>query len=332
MTTIESGGEAMVWVSRGVTKGRRVRAIIAAALVGVAALAVGCSALRLGYGQAPTLAYYWIDGYVDVTDEQAPRVREAIERWFEWHRRTQLADYAALLAKAQRELAQPVTAPQMCAWRDEVLRRSDALLDQAAAQAAPLVPTLSTEQLRNIERRLARNGQKLRDELAPADRDERAKAVFKRNLERYENLYGRLDDAQRERLRQLLAASPFDPDRWFAERDRRNRELLATLVQLSGSAGTRPSEPKATQAALRLIGERLLRSPRADYRAYQERLQLDNCEQAAVMHNLTTPAQRQAAREKLKGWEDDLRALAADGNGARNGAGNGAGNGAAAAR
>jgi hypothetical protein len=28
------------------------------------------------------------------------------------------------------------------------------------------------------------------------------------------------------------------------------------------------------------------------------------------MHNLTTPAQRQHARGKLKGWEDDLRVLA----------------------
>jgi hypothetical protein len=28
------------------------------------------------------------------------------------------------------------------------------------------------------------------------------------------------------------------------------------------------------------------------------------------LHNSTTPAQRQAARNKLRGWEEDLRALA----------------------
>ena len=42
------------------------------------------------------------------------------------------------------------------------------------------------------------------------------------------------------------------------------------------------------------------------------------------MHNATTPAQRQYARDKLKGWEDDVRLIAAvagsNGNGA---AGNG---------
>jgi hypothetical protein len=28
------------------------------------------------------------------------------------------------------------------------------------------------------------------------------------------------------------------------------------------------------------------------------------------MHNVSTPAQRQKARQNLKGWEDDLRAAA----------------------
>jgi hypothetical protein len=40
------------------------------------------------------------------------------------------------------------------------------------------------------------------------------------------------------------------------------------------------------------------------------------------MHNATTPAQRQHARDKLKGWEEDVRLIAAapaGGNGNGNG-------------
>jgi hypothetical protein len=36
-----------------------------------------------------------------------------------------------------------------------------------------------------------------------------------------------------------------------------------------------------------------------------------NCGFAAQIHNATTVDQRQKARERLKGWEEDLRALAA---------------------
>ena len=59
-----------------------------------------------------------------------------------------------------------------------------------------------------------------------------------------------------------------------------------------------------------MLAGRLTRSPRADYDAYRQRLLQENCAVAAAMHNAMSPVQRQAARAKLKGWEDDLRALA----------------------
>jgi hypothetical protein len=64
-------------------------------------------------------------------------------------------------------------------------------------------------------------------------------------------------------------------------------------------------------AALRALAERSERSSDPAYRAYQQRLTDYNCGFAARIHNAMSPAQRQAARDRLKGWEDDLRALAA---------------------
>jgi len=278
------------------------------AIIGVALAALilsGCGSLvRLGYGQAPTLAYWWVDGYLDLDDAQSQRLRDDLDQWFDWHRRQQLPDYAALLARAQREVMEPITPQGMCAWRDLALRRVDAALERAAAPLGRLMVTLRPEQLRHMERKLAKDGAELRDDFAQASRDERARASFKRTLERYENLYGRLDDAQRARLAQLLAASPFDADAWLAERDRRNADMLRTLAASAGG------DPALAQAAVFAMAERALRSPRLEYRAYQERLVQENCALAAAMHNLTTPAQRQYARSKLKGWEDDLRLLA----------------------
>jgi hypothetical protein len=274
---------------------QKLRTIIGVALA--ALLLAGCgSFLRLGYGQGPHLAYWWADGYLDLDGEQSLRLREALEEWFDWHRRSQLPDYAALLARAQREVMQPSTPQAMCAWRDEAQRRLDTAIERAAPAVARLLVTLKPEQLQHMERRLAKNGDELRQDFAQPDREARAQASFKRTLERYEAFYGRLDDAQRTRLAQLLAASSFDADRWLAERERRNADMLRTL------------------AAVRVLVERALRSPRADYRAYQERLAQDNCTLAATMHNLATPEQRAHARGKLRGWDEDLRVLAAEAN------------------
>lgn len=283
----------------------RVRWIIGATLA--ALLLAGCgSVLRIGYGQGPTLAYWWLDGYLDLDGAQSARLREGLDQWFEWHRRTQLPDYAQALARAQREVMLPTTAAAMCGWRDELQRRLDIAVEQAAPVLASLMVTLTPAQLRHLEARLGKNGAEMRGDFAQADRTDRAQASFKRTLERYEMIYGRLDDAQRERLAQALAASPFDADRWLAERERRNADLVRALGAVAASG-----DMTQAQATVRMLAERAVRSPRADYRAYQERLTRENCAMAAEMHNLMTPAQRSHARHKLRAWEEDLRLLVA---------------------
>ncbi len=281
-------------------------------------LLAACSVLRIGYSQAPTFAYWWIDGYLDLNGEQSLKLRDGIERWFEWHRRDEMPRYASLLVRAQREVMEPtLSTDQLCAWRDEAQRRLDVALDEATPVFATLMVSLTPEQIRHLERKMAKDGDELKQDFAQADKADRAKASFKRTLERYENLYGKLDDAQRARLTQLLAASPFDADRWLAERERRNADLLAMLTTVSAagkSADSAAAQAKA-QAAVRVLAERALRSPRPDYRAYQQRLTQENCALAAAMHNVTTPAQRQYARSKLKSWEEDVRLIAAGFNG-----------------
>ena len=301
------------------------RSIIGPGLALLAALALaGCSVLRLGYGQAPMLAYWWIDGYVDLNEAQSQPLRDDIDRWFEWHRRTEMPRYAALLVRAQREVMEPRLSPdQMCAWREEAQRRLHVALDEAAPALATLIVSLTPEQIRHIERKLAKNGEELRNDFAQPDRTERAKGAFKRTLERYENLYGRLDKAQRDRLTELLAASPFDAELWLGERERRNRELIATLhtLAIGGRTGVdRAAAVAKAQAAVPILAERFTRSPRPEYRAYQERLTRANCVLASTLHSLMTGPQRENARDKLKEWENDVR-LVLGGSGSADNAG-----------
>ncbi len=300
------------------------RRIIGLALLLPLVLALSaCGMVRLAYDQAPTLLYWWIDGYVDVSGEQTPKLREGIDRWFAWHRRTQLPDYAALLVRAQRDVLEPTTAAAACGWQAEIERRLELAASEAVPAAAELMLSLSPEQLLHIERRMTKGLVEARADFLQADVAERKALSLKRSVDRFETLYGRLDSAQRERLAAALASSSFDPERWLAERELRQRDMLRTLATVSAlgrAGGDREAARQQAQAAARSITERMTQSPRADYRAYQQRLRLDNCQLAASLHNATTPAQRQAARAKLKGWETDVRALIASPAGIDNGA------------
>jgi hypothetical protein len=293
----------------------KLRRIIRLGLLMLAGLAVsGCSMVRLAYDQAPNLVYFWIDGYVDVNGEQTPPLRDAIDRWFAWHRRTQLPDYADLLARVQREVTEPTTPAAVCAWQAEGERRLDAALDEAAPAAAELILSLTPDQLQHIEARMAKAQVEMRADFLQTDPAERRAKSLERTVDRFEMLYGRLDTAQRQRLASLLAASTFDAERWLGERRARQREMLQAMTLASAAARSGADRGAALQQARlasRLIVDRTGRSPRADYRTYQQRLTQENCALIASMHNAMTPAQRQNARSKLKGWEDDLRTLVA---------------------
>jgi hypothetical protein len=283
----------------------RLRIIVVLAVL--SAVLAGCSAVRLGYNQAPELLYWWLDGYADFDDDQSRRVREMLGQWFSWHRRTQLPDYAGLLARAQADVLADTSPERTCRWWAELRQRSEVAVGQALPYAAELIPTLSARQIQHIEARHARTNEEFRKDYLASDVAQRQKNAVKRTLERAEFLYGTLDDAQRERVARLVAASPFDAEVWYAERLQRQREALQLLRRLTGE----PVPHDAALAALRVYIERMARSPRENYRRYQEKLEIYNCSFAASVHNATTPAQRQGAAARLKGWEADFRALAA---------------------
>jgi hypothetical protein len=279
------------------------RWIIATLLV----LLSGCSALRLTYGQGPLLAYWWMDRYLDFTSEQAPLVRGALADWFAWHRQTQLPEYANWLRELQPVARDSVTPETVCQVAGAAQRRIEAAYEQAVPAMVPIVRMLTPAQLDHLEQRYARNNKEAERDFLQSDPQDRAEASLKRTVERAETIYGSLDESQRQLVAAGLAASPFDPQRWLTERRARQQDILRTLRQLVSSQ----ADAAAVQAALRGFAANAARSPRADYRAYRDQLEQANCALAARLHNALRAAQRQHAVEKLKGWEEDLRALAA---------------------
>ncbi len=294
-----------------------VRRVIIGVLAAAPLLLSGCSALRLAYNQADNVAYWWLDAYVDFDDAQSVRMRQDVAAWFDWHRRNQLPDYVQLLTRVRAEVAEPVTPAQVCQWNDEGTRRLDLALEQAVPALAQLALSLQPDQLDHIERHYAKtNAEAVKDHLPPSPAD-RLKVAVKRAEDRAKMLYGRLNDAQRERLARGVAGTPIDAAAWIDERKARQQDILRLLRRLQplGAAAKTPADRASAQeearAGIRTVIANWHRSPRERYRALQPRALEYNCALAADVHNLSTPAQRQLAAEKIKGWEDDLRALIA---------------------
>jgi hypothetical protein len=281
------------------------RIIGALLLASALLLQAGCSVLRtLGYHQAPNLVYWRLDRYLGFDDEQAPRVRDAIADWFRWHRSTQLPGYVEFVARVRAQLAGPATPALACRWWDELRDHLDTALEQAAHRLAPVALTLKPAQLAHLERRYAKSLDEMRRDHLQESAEERRRAALQRTIERFEAFYGRLDEAQRKRVAAAVEASPFDAERFIAERKARHEDTLVVLRRLTAEPRTSLAQ---AEAALRELAQQTLRSPRPAYRAYQRELLDYNCAFVAQMHDTMSAKQRQSARDMLGAWETDLR-------------------------
>lgn len=282
------------------------RSVIIVVVCGLASLVAGCSAMRIVYAGAPDLSYWWLDRYIDFNSDQAPRVHQALDQWFDWNRRTQLPDYVALLDRAKSEVLADTTAARACEWQVDIAARVRVTFDQIAPAAAELAITLTPQQIDHLQKHFADKDEDFRDKYLKPDPRERAIAALQRTVDNAERLYGHLDEPQRRLIAERLAASPFDADVWFAER----QALQADLVNMLRKLRAEGADQQQALTALRDYKDRVVRSPREDYRRYSARLAESNCAFAAAVQNATTPTERRTAADNLAGWAGDLRAIA----------------------
>lgn len=277
----------------------------------VAALLLqACSAVRLGYGHADSLARWWIDQYLDLSPEQDALVQERLARFFAWHRKTQLPDYANLLRQGRNFVDGQPTTSDALVLGEGIVRRVRTLTEQALPDVADLLLTISPAQIERIAQRYAeKNTDYAKDaRLAEAEGSQRA-ARYKRLRERAEYWFGDFSSAQEATLRQLIEGQSAGSQFWYEERLRRQRELLDLMRQVQ-------RERLPRDRVIQLLRDYAARfdlpadPPRL---AQAQALRRASAELAIAILALTTPAQRAHARQKLDDLIHDFTELAQQG-------------------
>ncbi len=286
--------------------GARARAFIAAS---AALVLAACSSVQLGYNNADTLLLYSLDSYFDLDDAQEALARARTRALLDWHRATQLRGYAELIEGARAKLAGPISTADVLAFQDDLYARLAVLGERAAPDLAALALTLAPAQLERFAGKLAQDTSKARRELVRFAGRESLDDRVRRYTERAESWFGRLDDRQRELIRNALVARPSSQQFWIDERERRQQDLLAVLARIRRE---RPDEAVATQ----WVREYFAQLARPAERERAERVvafRQANAELIAQLVNSASDEQRAALLRKLRGYAQDFTVLAASG-------------------
>jgi hypothetical protein len=275
-------------------------------LLAIAAALAACSAVRLGYNNLNEVAYWWLDSYIDFTDEQAAPAREDLARLHQWHRTHELPRLVEVLQGMEELAGGDISPAQACAVVEQVRERLVATARHAEPAATTLAMGLAPEQLSHLERKYQTNNAKYRREWLRPAKAESVEKRFRQFADRSETIYGRLDAPQRALLRRELEQSVFDPERILAERQRRQRDALETLRKLAGQSVAFDE----AQGLLRGYLARVQEAPDPEQRRYQRALLDEGCRTFAELHNSTSAEQRQSAVRRLRAYQRDLRELA----------------------
>lgn len=271
----------------------------------VLVLLQACSAVQLGYRQAPTLGYWWLDSQFNLSSEQTEPVRQALQQLQRWHREQELPRYAELLSHVQGLSTREVDAGQVCKVWTQVNDGLQRLASQSARQFAPLALQLQPRQLRHLARHWDKANAQWHQEWLEGSSSERLARRLDKAAARYSDVYGSLSDQQMALLRTQLQASVWSPAWGQQDRLRRQQLLMGTLQSLQ-TPGTTLAQ---AEAALLAVWQQWLVAPAEADRRVQQALVQQACQNLAELHNSTSAEQRQRAARRLRAYERDLREL-----------------------
>ncbi|MDP3671882.1 MAG: DUF6279 family lipoprotein [Telluria sp.] len=291
------------------TQGRFFRRFRALCLIVVMLLAAGCSSMRLAYNQGDTLLYWWLNAYLDLDADQGEWVRQDIDRIFQWHRKSQLKDYAQLLATGQRQLAGNLTEAELMADYREIKARTDVLALKAVPELAELAHSVRPEQIAKMEKKFRSKNEDYRDKFLSGDTEKRQKQRFKKSMQQLELWFGNFSSAQEAVLRKVSDARPLNNEIWYEERLLRQKKIVALLRKVQ-----QEKLGKEQTAALveQLVKDILGRFDAPERKAFFDASIGGTIQMILTAVRIATPEQKAHAQRRMQGWIDDFKELAAE--------------------
>lgn len=195
----------------------------------------GCSS-KLAYNNLDWLASWYLDDFVELTDQQEEEFEKRLSAILVWHREEELPQYKAQLLLLQQQLQSPeITAQQ---WSQHIQKISAHWLrirDKASLEMAIMAPELSKEQVSDFFEALKEHNQEKREEFEELSAQEVKDKRIENIVEKLEEHMGWVSSAQLAVIEQYVASSNTTPLVYLAYSDRFQLGLKKTFIEVDKS-------------------------------------------------------------------------------------------------
>jgi hypothetical protein len=269
-----------------------------------AAALAACAFTKFAYNQADTVMAWLADDYFDLDGQQKAELQKRIDRFHQWHRFEQLPEYAEFMKVARTRMQDGLSHEDVSWFVDGLKTRTRTAAQKAAAEAAPLLATLTPAQIENLQKKWAKENKKyVAERKVFGTTEERQEVEGKRIVKELKEWLAPLTSEQEARIMQMARDLPRLERERYAERQRRQQEFLDVLAQ------RKEDLPRFTQRLTdwAMYWERG-RSPE-----YQRQVDLSwkkRTDLFVAIDKMLTPEQRVASLQRIDNYAADFSQLA----------------------
>lgn len=167
-------------------------------------MTASCSFKTL-YNQLDNLIPYYVEGMVSLDGMLEEKVAQRTLVLINWHRDTQLNQYANWLRVLQRDTNNHLTEDKMRKHIATLYRFWQSISQKADEEMVLLLPLLNTEQRKELYSSIDEKNDEFREEYAEVKSEERITQYTDRIIDNYETWLGVLTDEQEVSVKQTAA-------------------------------------------------------------------------------------------------------------------------------
>ncbi len=164
-------------------------------IISFVAIVSACS-FKSVYNNLDYLIPSYVEGMVSLDDMLEEKVEQRTQVLINWHRNTQLKQYAEMLGTFQKDFGPQLTEENVSRHISTMESLWRSLAEKLNEEMAVLLPLLNDEQLVELFDSMADKNEDFYDEYVDLDEEERIEAYSQRLLDNYEGWLGDLSEQQ----------------------------------------------------------------------------------------------------------------------------------------
>lgn len=164
--------------------------------------AVAACSFKAVYNRLDYLIPEYVEGMVTLDDVLEEKLEQSTLVLLEWHRNTQLKQYADWLSALQRDMATQLTEQQVEQRITEMDRFWRSLSAKVNDEMAHLLPLLNKEQLDELFMNIDDTNDEFREEFVDLNEEQRIEDYVERISDTYQGWIGELTDEQQRNVEQ----------------------------------------------------------------------------------------------------------------------------------